>query len=287
MDGFRNKLSLRFLAVTMVGVLVSLAAGCENTQEVQKPDQKKLPAIERTARKTDIPPARTDQSPTETQLANEKKPTEPQWIGEPVALFDGKSLEGWETIEFGGEGECSIVGGQLTFGEGDPFTGISSTSDSLPKTNYEVSLEARKMDGTDFFCGFTFPVADSHCTLIVGGWGGSTVGLSCIDEQDAARNETCAYMKFEKKQWYKIRIRVQPETISVWIDDEPVVNQNIAGKKISLRGDTELCKPMGICSFMTVAEYRNIQLRQFKPIEDSAESGPADSASKSEAVKQK
>ena len=73
----------------------------------------------------------------------------------------------------------------------------------------------------------------------------------------------------------------------VWIDDEQVVDQNIAGRKISLRGDTELCKPMGMCSFMTVAEYRNIQLRQFKPIEKSTEKPSVDPATSSETVKQK
>lgn len=225
------------------------------------------------------------QSPNPT--GSDNKESEPEWMGEPVALFDGKSLEGWETIEFGGEGDITSKNDLLTFEAGDPFTGISSTSKQLPKTNFELSLDARKVDGTDFFCGLTFPVAESHCTLIVGGWGGSTVGLSCIDEKDASSNDTCKFMKFKKNQWYKIRVRVQPATISVWIDGEQVVDQDIAGRKISLRGDTELCKPMGICSFMTVAEYRNIQLRQFKPIEKSDKNPPADSATGSEAVKPK
>jgi hypothetical protein len=195
-----------------------------------------------------------------------KQEPEPKWTSKPKSLFDGKSLEGWETIEFGGQGDCEIKDGRIELQAGDPFTGISSTRDDLPKTNYEISLEARKTDGIDFFCGLTFPVEESHCTLIVGGWGGSTVGLSCIDDQDASRNDTCSYLKFEKNQWYKIRVRVQPETIQVWIDGEKVVDKNIKGKKISLRGDTTLCKPMGLCSFMTVAEYKNIKLRKFSSI---------------------
>ena len=196
----------------------------------------------------------------------EKKQADPKGTSKPQSLFDGKSLDGWETIEFGGQGDCEIKDNRIELQAGDPFTGISSTRDDLPKTNYEISLEARKTDGIDFFCGLTFPVADSHCTLIVGGWGGSTVGLSCIDDQDASRNDTCSYLKFEKEQWYKIKVRVQPETIQVWIDDEKVVDKNIKGKKISLRGDTTLCKPLGLCSFMTVAEYKNIQLQKFAPV---------------------
>jgi hypothetical protein len=196
------------------------------------------------------------QSSFKTQEPEEKKQAEPKWTSKPQSLFDGKSLEGWESIEFGGQGDCEIKDKRIELQAGDPFTGISSTRDDLPKTNY----------GIDFFCGLTFPVADSHCTLIVGGWGGSTVGLSCIDDQDASRNDTCTYLKFEKEQWYKIKVRVQPETIQAWIDDEKVVDKNIKGKKISLRGDTTLCEPLGLCSFMTVAEYKNIQLRKLAPV---------------------
>ena len=193
------------------------------------------------------------------------KPDEPAVaLSKPISLFDGKSLEYWEEIEFGGEGEVSIEDGILNFEMGDPFTGISSTLEDLPKTNFEVSLEARKTDGVDFFCGLTFPVSDSHCTLILGGWGGSDCGLSCIDDKDASSNETNTSIHFKKDQWYKVRVRVQPNRIKVWLDDEQIVNANIAGKKISLRGDTSLCEPLGIASFQTQAQYKNIELRMIK-----------------------
>lgn len=182
-------------------------------------------------------------------------------LSQPVSLFDGKNLDYWEEIEFGGEGEISITDGVLSFEMGDPFTGISSTLEDFPKTNYEVSLEARKTEGVDFFCGLTFPVADSHCTLILGGWGGSDCGLSCIDGKDASSNETNTSISFKKNQWYKIRVRVQPGRIKVWLDDKQIINTNIAGKKISLRGDTSLCEPLGIASFQTGAQYKNIELR--------------------------
>jgi hypothetical protein len=189
----------------------------------------------------------------------------PQWVGKPVSLFDGKSLEGWETIEFGGEGDCEAKDNVLSIGCGVMMTGISSTQTDLPKTNYEIAIETRKLDGTDFFCGLTFPVAESHCSLIVGGWGGATVGLSCINDKDASSNNTTSYMKFEEKQWYKIRVRVEPTRISAWIDGVQVINEVTTGQKISLRGDTDLCTPIGICNFMTSAEYRNITIREFKP----------------------
>ena len=193
-------------------------------------------------------------------------------LTKPVSLFDGKNLDYWEEIEFGGEGDISIENRILNFEMGDPFTGIASTLEDLPKTNYEVSLEARKTDGVDFFCGLTFPVADSHCTLILGGWGGSDCGLSCIDDKDASSNETNTSIHFKQGQWYKIRVRVQPERISVWLDDKQIINANIKGKRISLRGDTSLCEPLGVASFQTQAQYKNIELRTIKVAEDEKDS---------------
>ena len=193
-------------------------------------------------------------------------------LTKPVSLFDGKNLDYWEEIEFGGEGDISIENRILNFEMGDPFTGIASTLEDLPKTNYEVSLEARKTDGVDFFCGLTFPVADSHCTLILGGWGGSDCGLSCIDDKDASSNQTNTSIHFKQGQWYKIRVRVQPERISVWLDDKQIINANIKGKRISLRGDTSLCEPLGVASFQTQAQYKNIELRTIKIAEDEKDS---------------
>ena len=192
-----------------------------------------------------------------------------------VTLFDGKSFDGWEAIEFGGEGDITIGDGMLTLEAGDPFTGFSSEKTDLPKTNYEISLQARKTEGVDFFCGLTFPVAESHCTLIVGGWAGATVGLSCIDEKDASRNETTKIMGFKKDQWYKIKVRVQPERIKTWIDGKIVIDTNIKGKKISLRGDTTLCSPLGLCTFMTQADFKDIKVRKLTTVDPDA---PAEKA---------
>ena len=282
-DPINYRLSL--CTLIMAGILSNIGPLAALAQVVKQPNPALLPQESQTLKKTDQAiPTKLKQSITPPQS---EKPGDPEWAGEPVNLLDRKSLKGWDIIEFGGEGDSIVEDGLLSFDSGDPFTGISSTREDLPKTNYEVSLEARKMEGVDFFCGLTFPVEESHCTLIVGGWGGSTVGLSCIDEKDASSNDTCTYMRFEKEQWYKIRVRVEPETIGVWIDDKQVVSQDIKGKKISLRGDTELCKPMGICSFMTVAEFKNIQLRQFKPRTKPTSPAKAPPAQQSRAVDKK
>ena len=57
------------------------------------------------------------------------------------------------------------------------MTGITWTNE-VPTNNYEISLEAMRVEGSDFFCALTFPVGNDPCSFIVGGWGGGVVGLS-------------------------------------------------------------------------------------------------------------
>ena len=71
----------------------------------------------------------------------------------------------------------------------------------MPRINYEVKLEARREEGSDFFCRLTFPVNDSFCALILGGWGGTVVGLSTIDGLDASEKETSRLMNFDLNKW--------------------------------------------------------------------------------------
>ena len=117
------------------------------------------------------------------------------------------------------------------------------------------------MEGNDFFCALTFPVADSHCSLIVGGWGGGVVGLSSLDGQDASENETTRIMDFAKGRWYKIRVRVEPERIQGWIDDERVVDAVTKGRHISIRAEVDPSVPLGIASYRTEAALREIRIR--------------------------
>ena len=182
---------------------------------------------------------------------------EPDW----KPLFDGKTLEGWKVTNFGGEGEVTVKDGQIVMEFGSSMTGITYSGE-FPKTNFEISLEAMRVDGNDFFCGLTFPVADSHCSFILGGWGGAIVGLSSIDGHDASENETTQYKRFESDQWYKVRVRVTPERIEAWIDDKAVVDQDIAGRKITTRREVDLSKPLGISAYETRAVLRKLQYRE-------------------------
>jgi hypothetical protein len=130
----------------------------------------------------------------------------------------------------------------------------------FPLSGYEVTLEAKRVDGNDFFCGITFPAGDMPCTLIIGGWGGTVVGLSCINRYDASENETTRLMSFQKDTWYHIGLKVVDGTILASIDSVPVVNFTIGTKRLSVRPEVELSRPFGIASWRTTAAIRNIRL---------------------------
>ena len=179
------------------------------------------------------------------------------------SLFDGQTLKGWKSTEFGGEGTVEVKDGAILLGVGNDLTGVSYERPT-PHRNYEVSLEARRVDGSAFFCGLTFPVKDDPCSLIIGGWGGGVCGLSSIDGLDASENSTTKYREFETGRWYTIRLRVTDSKIEAWIDKEQIVNQSLAGKKISIRSEVEASRPFGIASYRTLAALRNIRLRELK-----------------------
>ena len=177
-------------------------------------------------------------------------------------LFDGKTLSGWTKTEFGGRRDVTVVDDAIQMDAGDPLTGITRDAE-VPTDNFELTLEARKLKGNDFFCAATFPVNDSHCTLVLGGWGGTVVGLSCLDGLDASENETTKYIKFEHDQWYKIRIRVANNKIQCWLDDEKITDVDTTGKRISLRTEVLASRPLGFCSFQTQAQLRDVKLLRF------------------------
>ena len=178
-------------------------------------------------------------------------------------LFDGKTLDGWEITNFGPQGPVYVSGNEIILGMGDGCTGITWKK-AFPRTGYEVSLDAKRVAGNDFFCGITFPVGKSPCSLIIGGWGGATVGLSSIDGKDASENETTTIRNFEKNRWYHIRLIVTDEFIRSWIDSDKVVDFNIDNKKLSIRPEVELSRPFGIASWNTTAAIRNIHLQRIE-----------------------
>jgi hypothetical protein len=187
-------------------------------------------------------------------------PAAEQPDGEPV-LFDGKSLEGWRIIDkwdFSDHGAVEVQDGAIVLGKGDPATGISWKGD-LPRNNYELTWQAQRRSGSDFFCGLTFPVRDSHCTLILGGWGGQIVGLSNIDGFSAVENSTTRTVAFEEKRWYQLRLRVTDAKIQVWLDEKPLVDVDAKGKKFSIWWEQEPVTPLGIVTWNTEGAIKDLR----------------------------
>ena len=179
-------------------------------------------------------------------------------------LFDGSSLAGWRETAFTGHGKVSVESGAIVLGKGI-LTGITRTA-AFPKFNYEVRLEAMRVEGYDFFAGITFPVHDSFCSWINGGWGGMVVGLSSLDDMDAAENDTSIRRSFQSGRWYRLRLRVTEDRIQAWIDDEAVIDAYIATRMVGLReGEIEMSTPFGIASYSTTAKLRKLEYRLLAP----------------------
>jgi hypothetical protein len=179
------------------------------------------------------------------------------------SLFNGKDLDGWEITNFGPQGPVYVSGGSIILGMGEGCTGITWKRD-FPKEDYMVTLQAKRVSGHDFFCGMTFPVGDSPCTLIVGGWGGSVVGLSSINKLDASENETKVLKNFENDRWYKICLIVKPDTIKASIDNNFLIDFAIGNNKLSIRPEVQLSRPFGIASWTTTAAIKDIRLTILK-----------------------
>ena len=179
-------------------------------------------------------------------------------------LFDGKSLAGWRETPFTGRGRARVEKGTIVLGAGKPLTGITRTV-SFPKSNYEVRFEAARLEGNDFFASLTFPVQDSFGTWVTGGWGGDIVGISSLDGWDASDNETRSYFNFETGRWYALRLRVTLDRIQAWIDEQPIVNVQIAGRSVGLRyGEIKLSAPFGFASYATTGGLRKLEYRLLK-----------------------
>jgi hypothetical protein len=198
-------------------------------------------------------------------FASAASPQAPQGQGEWESLFDGKTLGKWKKTEFGGEGDVTIDNGEIVMAAGNDMTGITWTGD-VPRENFEVEVKARRLSGNDFFCGLTFPVGKLHCSFIAGGWAGAVCGLSTLDGEDASGNDTMRIRDFETARWYTVRVRVTADRIQAWIDDEVFADVKTAGRRIGIRPEVDMSRPLGVSSWRTKAGLRDLRLRRLTAI---------------------
>lgn len=184
--------------------------------------------------------------------------------GDAVVIFDGKSLTDWETVDTGGSGEVTLEDGQMIIKQGEGVSGtVYKKAKDLPLQNYEITLDAMRLMGVDFFVGLTFPVGDlkTCLTLVMGGWGGSVTGISSIDNMDASENNTSSYQKYVDNKWYHVKVRITPKDIHVWVDDKEIINAEIEGKKLGVRpGPIESYLPLSFTTYQTTSAIKNVKV---------------------------
>ena len=180
-------------------------------------------------------------------------------------LFDGESLGAFRPTGFAHEEEAWVDGGRIHLELGVTLSGVTWT-DPFPTDGYEVEVVAARISGDDFFCGVTFPVEDSHCSLILGGWGGSLCGISSLDGFDASENETTRIESFEPGRDYRATIRVDRGRIAVDVDGSRWYDLAYAdrGLALSVRSEVLPSRPFGVASFATHAAIRSVRLREVR-----------------------
>jgi hypothetical protein len=187
-----------------------------------------------------------------------------------LVLFDGKSLDGWKKVDSFKAGAVKVEDGSIVIEAGGPMSSVVSTRTDLPTTDYELSFEAKRTAGQDFFAAATFPVGKSFITLINGGWGGGVTGLSSINGSDASENETRRFVKYQDNTWYRFRVQVTDDVIRCWIDDKETFVVNYKGQQVKTRIETRACQPLGFATYRSTGAVKAVQVRKLNAAEIAA-----------------
>jgi hypothetical protein len=174
--------------------------------------------------------------------------------------FDGEAIQGFEPSFNIGQREVYVVGDRMVLAAGADMTGVVSDVPT-PTMDYEITLEAKRVDGGDFFCGMTFPVEEDAISLIMGGWGGGVTGLSSLDGADASENETSQWIDYADQRWYRVRVQVTEHRIQAWLDDRQIIDVDTEGRHIGVRIEVERCRPFGFATWRTTGALRDLRVR--------------------------
>lgn len=165
----------------------------------------------------------------------------------------------WAVADFSGSGGVCVLDDAILMKAGNEMTGIKWQGD-LPEGDYEITLDAMRVSGNDFFCGLTVPKQDTSFSLVVGGWGGTCIGISCLDWADAYNNETAVFRGLQSHRWYPIKLRVVGDQIQAWVDNEQVVDVDVSNREVDIRWEMEPTKPLGIATWCTTGAIRNFRI---------------------------
>lgn len=202
-------------------------------------------------------------------IVDDSPPKSPSTSAKPgeIKLFDGKTLEGWKVNAREGEGNVAIVEGAMVLDVGTPMTEITCSAAKIPKVDYELTYESRRVEGNDFFSAATFPINGSYLTFVNGGWGGSVTGLSMLNGQSAAENQTNKFVKYENGRWYRFKVQVTSKSIRCLVDGKSVVAIDHHGEQMATRLETRVNQPLGFATYRTRGAIRDIKVRKLEPNE--------------------
>ena len=197
-----------------------------------------------------------------------RQATEWAKIGKWEVLFDGKTLDNWKVVGLwhfnpppGRPTRIEVDNGRIVFEAGDTAEAIVWTGD-FPRSNYEVQVEAMKLGADGGLRGMVFPVGATRCEFCAGGWDGTIVGLSMVDDKWALGNATTKRMTFEQGRWYRVRLRVTDARVEAWVDGKQVVDLPRLGHTLTLDGGRNPIDPFGI---WLQGCLRDIKLRRLAP----------------------
>lgn len=195
-------------------------------------------------------------------LGGDDPKAKPKAESATLVLFDGKTLDGWKKADFYKPGEVKVEKGAIQLLRADTMTGVTSTRKDLPKLDYELTYEASRTSGEDFFAAATFPVGDSFITFVNGGWGGNVTGLSSLDGADASENETTINLKYENNKWYEFRIRVTADVIRCQVDGKAAVDVKIRDRQVGTRIEVRENQPLGFATWESGGAIRKVVVRK-------------------------
>ncbi len=192
-------------------------------------------------------------------------------LAEPLTLFNGKDLSGWKVADMTEGGKVTVLSnGVVQCDFGNPMSGIVYTN-KPPTMNYELSLEAMRVQGMDFFIALTIPIETNFCTIIIGGWGGGLCGISSVDYLDASENQWSEGLTLQNERWYTLRVRVTPGVLQVFLDKDLYTARVEFDKssRFSLRPGSDIDKtmPLGLATYQTRAHWHNFTLTPITVLE--------------------
>lgn len=193
---------------------------------------------------------------------------------EPVVRFEAKTWTVLKKFYFDAPGKVYVEKDQLILEPGQELTGVAwhKSNGEFPDCEYEVTLQAMRIEGEDFLCGMTFPTGEKeHATLILGGWDGSAVGISNIDGLSAIENETTRSVDFKNGKWYDVKLSVAGGYIRVWLDGKKLIEVKTKDRKFEVWPQMEPCRPFGLATYLTKGAYRNIKIHDLAAVDDEKE----------------